>query len=130
MKQDRRKNNMAVKGTAAKSLVENKIKEAFGADFIGIVDKKIYVWSQEGGEKVQVCLALTCPKVPIEAPEPVAANEPKATEFTWNTPTVKEPCAWGAKPAAKEEPKQFTPPTEMSKEERDRIEALMARLGL
>jgi hypothetical protein len=60
----------------------------------------------------------------------VAANEPKATEFTWNTPTVKEPCAWGAKPAAKEEPKQFTPPTEMSKEERDRIEALMARLGL
>ena len=121
---------MAVKGTAAKSLVENKIKEAFGTDFIGIVDKKIYVWSQEGGEKVQVCLALTCPKVPIEAPEPAAVNEPKAAEFTWNASTVKEPCAWDVKPAAKVEPKTFTPPAEISKEERDRIEALMARLGL
>lgn len=123
---------MAVKGTAAKNLVENKIKEAFGADFIGIVDKKLYVWSQEGGEKVQVCLALTCPKVPIDVDmmPPVETVKITPAEFTWNTPAAKEPCAWDVKPAAKAEPKAFTPPTEISKEERDRIEALMARLGL
>ena len=31
------------KGSNAKVIVENKIKEAFGNDFIGVADKKIYV---------------------------------------------------------------------------------------
>lgn len=56
---------MAVKGSTAKITVENKIREVFGADFIGSVDKKIYVWADDGGEKVQIALSLTCPKVPV-----------------------------------------------------------------
>lgn len=40
------------KGTNAKIEVENKIREAFGADFVATVDKKIYVWADDGGEKV------------------------------------------------------------------------------
>lgn len=53
------------KGATAKVNVENKIREAFGADFVGNVDKKLYVWADDGGEKVQICIAMTCPKVPV-----------------------------------------------------------------
>ena len=34
---------MAVKGSVAKVNVQNKIALAFGSDYIGEVDKKIYV---------------------------------------------------------------------------------------
>lgn len=54
------------KGAIAKEAVEKKIIEAFGADYITTVDKKIYVYGNEGGEKVQIAISLTCPKVPIE----------------------------------------------------------------
>ena len=66
---------MATKGTIAKQNIENKIKEVFGADYIGIFDKKLYLWSDDGGERVQVALTMTCPKVfvgvdtPIETPD-------------------------------------------------------------
>lgn len=53
------------KGAEAKNFVIQKIQEAFGADFIGEVDKKIYVWSKEDGQKVQVAISLTCPKNPV-----------------------------------------------------------------
>ena len=53
------------KGTIAKESVVLKIREAFGADFIGEVDKKVYLWAKENGEKVQIALSLSCPKNPI-----------------------------------------------------------------
>ena len=53
------------KGTIGKQNVINKIKAAFGADFIGEYDKKIYVWTQENGERIQIALSLTCPKVQV-----------------------------------------------------------------
>jgi hypothetical protein len=34
---------MAAKGNIAKDAVINKIKEAFGEDFLGVFDKKVYV---------------------------------------------------------------------------------------
>lgn len=64
-----------MKGNIAKTAVENKIKEAFGADFIGIFDKKLYIWADDGGERVQIALTMTCPKVfigvdtPVETPD-------------------------------------------------------------
>ena len=54
-----------MKGQIAKDNVINKIAAAFGKDYVGLVDKKVYVWSEEDGEKVQVCLSLTCPKNPV-----------------------------------------------------------------
>lgn len=53
------------RGNDAKELVINKIKEAFGDSFVGVFDKKVYVWSEEDGQKMQVCIALTCPKTPV-----------------------------------------------------------------
>lgn len=40
------------RGAEAKNKVIEKIQSAFGADYIGEVDKKIYVWSKENGEKM------------------------------------------------------------------------------
>ena len=45
------------KGAIAKQVVINKIAEAFGADYIGEVDKKLYVWADENGEKIQIAIA-------------------------------------------------------------------------
>lgn len=53
------------KGSEAKEYVIRKIKETFGEDFVGEQDKKIYVWGQESGEKIQIAISLTCPKNPI-----------------------------------------------------------------
>ena len=57
---------MAVKGTNAKIQVENIIKEAFGANFAGVADRKLYVWADDGGEKVQIAITLTCPKTNVD----------------------------------------------------------------
>lgn len=52
------------KGAISKQKVEDKIREAFGKDFIGVdpSTKKIYVQAEEDGQMVQVAIAMTCPK--------------------------------------------------------------------
>lgn len=58
------------RGNEAKLYVQDKIKEAFGEDYLGITDKKIYVLAPEDGEKIQIAIALTAPKntVSVSAP--------------------------------------------------------------
>lgn len=59
---------MAARGTIAKGYVENKIIDTFGADFMGVLDKKIYVNVDDGGEMVPIAITLTCPKAsPFES---------------------------------------------------------------
>lgn len=53
------------RGTIAKQQVIDKIKQAFGADYIGENANKHYIWANDGGEKVQIAISLTCPKTPI-----------------------------------------------------------------
>lgn len=53
------------KGAIAKEKVIKIISDAFGTNYIGEHDKKIYVQAEENGEMVQVALTLTCPKNPI-----------------------------------------------------------------
>ena len=52
------------RGSIAKATVENKIRDAFGKDFIGVEKKKkkIYVQAEEEGEMVQIAISMTCPK--------------------------------------------------------------------
>jgi hypothetical protein len=40
------------RGSIAKEIIVKKLKDAFGADFIGEVDKKIYIQAPENGEMV------------------------------------------------------------------------------
>lgn len=102
------------KGAAAKQAVINRIAEAFGIDFIGEVDKKVYVWATENGERVQIAMALTCPKTPVETPD--------ASGGDWNfedAPAATGTVAAPTKTAA-----------EISEAEKKNIADLMSRLGL
>lgn len=70
---------MAVKGAIAKQVVIEKIKQAFATDFVAVVDNKVYVQADENGEKVQIAISLTCPKVPVgtvKEESTVVAGEP------------------------------------------------------
>lgn len=98
---------MAARGTIAKQTVEKKLQEAFGVDFVGTYDKKIYVYADDGGERVQIALSLTCPKNPVG--EVAITNE-----YDFETMTTE----------------QLTPPTEISEDEKQNIADLMERLGL
>lgn len=53
---------MAVRGSIAKARVIEKIREAFGGDFITTENNKTYIWADDGGERVQIAISLTCPK--------------------------------------------------------------------
>ena len=110
---------MASKGTIAKATVEKKIAEAFGADFLGISDKKIYLNVNDGGaEKIQVALSMTCPKTPVDfgvAATPVTTLSDKE---------INEIPPWEDIPT-------FTPKkVKITQEERENVYKLMEKLGL
>ena len=104
------------KGQIAKDLVEKKIQAAFGADYVGTFDKKIYVTALENGEKVQIAISLTCPKVPVVVDNTVQIGD---YNFEDPTPAVVTTNATGT----------FIP-AEISDEERKNVADLMKRLGL
>ena len=102
------------KGAVGKQNVIQKIAEAFGKDFIGEHDKKIYVWTQENGERIQIAISLTCPKVMIDVMDAEMPEAP-AGDFDWSMDTPAAPKA---------------APVEISQEEKDTVANLMAKLGL
>ena len=104
------------KGAIAKQNVIKKIQEIFGADFIGEVDKKIYVWTQENGDRVQVAISLTCPKTPIEVSGAPIPNFSGGMDFESMGVAVAAPASYA--------------PAEISEEEKQTVADLMARLGL
>ena len=55
------------KGQQAKNYVGNKIVETFKKDFIKVEDKKIYLWADDGDEKIQIAIYMTCPKDQVYA---------------------------------------------------------------
>ena len=56
---------MAARGSIAKLEVVKKIIDAFGDSYIGEFSGKQYVWANDGGQKVQIAIALTCPKTNV-----------------------------------------------------------------
>lgn len=99
------------KGALAKETITNKIIAALGDDFIGTFDNKLYTWADDGNDRVQISIALTCPKVMrgIEETGPAVLN------FDDEPSTVK--------------PTPFKA-AEVTKEEQDTLAALMQKLGL
>ena len=103
------------KGNIAKDLVEKKIQAAFGADYVGTFDKKIYVTAMENGEKVQIAISLTCPKVPV-----MVDNTVQIGDYNFEDPT----------PSITTSATSTFTPAQITDEERKNIADLMARLGL
>lgn len=101
------------RGSIAKEEVAEKLKAAFGADFIGEVDKKIYVWADDGGERVQIALAMTCPKVMVETVNRSELSYNAGRDFTSDDVVVVAPDK-----------------VEISEEEREDVRKLMQRMGL
>jgi hypothetical protein len=100
------------RGQVAKDTVLSKIQSAFGDSVIGIYDKKLYVWADDAGEKVQVAISLTCPKNPVgENIAEVNGGFDFSGANTVIAPTKFEPA-------------------EITQEEQDRIATMMAQLGL
>ena len=105
------------KGAVAKENVTKILAEAFGSNFIGEYDKKIYVWANDGGEMVQIAMSLTCPKNPIQVDTTVTTSTGD-WDFSDN-PKMKATVAVAN-----------AAPAEITAEERANIADLMAKLGL
>ena len=105
------------KGAVAKENVIKVIAEAFGNNFIGEFDKKVYVYANDGGEMVQIAISLTCPKNPIQVDTTVTTNAGD-WDFSDN-PKVNTTVAVAS-----------AAPAEITEEEKANIANLMAKLGL
>ena len=106
---------MAAKGTVAKEKVTKIIADAFGADYVGEFDKKLYVWADDGTGKIQVSITLTCPKVYR------GIEETTSSEMNFDD---EEDLPEAARSAP-----SFTP-ADITQEEQDTLADLMERLGL
>lgn len=102
------------RGNIAKESVVTKMKSVFGEDWIGEYDKKYYVWAQENGERIQIAIALTCPKVPVEA-----TAAPITGDFNFEDDAPSAVVAAGS-----------FQPADITDEERARVNDLMEKLGL
>ena len=94
------------KGSIAKENLIKRFAAAVGEDYICEKDKKFYFWSTENGERVQVAIALTVPKTPVECTAP-------GGDLNFDTEA----------PAS-------TKPVEMGEDEKATLDRLMAELGL
>ena len=103
-----------MRGAKAKENVLEIIKKAFGNDYIGVVDKKIYISAiDDGGERVQIALAMTCPKVMIETVNTSELNYNTGRDFTTDDVIAVAPDK-----------------VEISDAERENVRKLMQRMGL
>ena len=105
------------KGANAKENITKILAEAFGSNFIGEYDKKIYVWANDGGEMVQIAMSLTCPKNPIQVDTSVTTTSGD-WDFSDNPKINTTVAVANAAPA------------EITAEEKANIADLMAKLGL
>lgn len=102
------------KGNEAKRNLINKLIAAVGpAAYLGEYDKKYYFWSEENGEKIQVAIAMTCPKNPVAVIDNNAGGD---LDFENMDKTEVRPTTFE--------------PAEITQEEKDKIAELMEKLGL
>lgn len=101
------------RGSQAKSKIAEKIKNLYGSDYVGESSGKYYVWENDGGEKVQIAISLTCPKNPIGVVDMSGAF---GDGLDFEAEPVLAPTKFDA--------------AEITEQEKDNLKALMDRLGL
>ena len=95
------------KGNQAKAEVETIIRNAFGKNFLGTADKKLYVQAKEDGEMITICISMTCPKTNFN---------PSGDGDGFPTGDFREPDVYK--------------PAEMTEGELSNVRKLIAELGL
>lgn len=105
---------MAARGTIAKQKITEKIAEIFGQDYVGEFDKKLYIWADDGGERVQIALSMTCPKTTVGTPQTAIPTKDGGMDF--DVPSIDV----SAVPAY----------TELTDEELENVRELMRKLNL
>ena len=103
---------MAAKGSALKQEIAQKILAAFPGSFLYNDGKEIRINGMEDGLELQVKCVLTCAKTPVEN-ENSAITSVDAVDVDMNPPVTGE-----------------NVPDEPSKEEKERLAALINKLGL
>jgi len=110
---------MAKRGDVARASVLTAIEECFKSkgDLEGTVDKKIYVWAQDGpgGERIQYAISITAPKTPVTCGGSVGGDQ---------APWEDAPQTSGAASSAP------NVPIELSAADKAKVASLMASLGL
>ena len=101
------------KGSIAKQKIAEKLKNLYGADYVGESGGKYYVYESDGGEKVQIAISLTCPKNPIGTIDMSSA-------FGGGLDFEAEPVVVQTK----------FEPAEITDKEKETLAEMMARLGL
>ena len=102
------------KGDFAKNNVIAKLQKAFGNDFIGEYSKKIYVWEDDNGEKVQIAISLTHPKAYVSS----VPQEDADGGICFDAPQNNVIATTGFVPA------------EITQEEQDNLATLLAKFNL
>lgn len=105
---------MAAKGAESKSLVTKKILETFPNAFLYNNDKEIRIPLTEQGETVEIKVVLSCAKTPVR----------EAAVLDWSGSSSTAP-ATEPIPASNE-----IGPSQISEEDRRKVQELMAKLGL
>ena len=104
------------RGNEAKDNLINQFIKAAGDNYLGTYDKKYYFLANEGGEKIQVAVTLTCPKTAIEFA--VVAEPDGDWDFTDDAPKTASTLITNA------------PPAEITETEIANIAEMMKKLGL
>ena len=106
---------MAIRGSIAKAHVAEVMAKAFGEDWIGEYNGKYYIWAKDGSQRVQIAVALTCPKTLVSTVDSTS----QGGDFDWS---VQGGLASVAKPVLNT--------TEITEEEKLNIERLKETFNL
>ena len=103
------------KGADSKAIVVKKILETFPDSFLYNNDKEIRIPMKENGETIEIKVVLSCAKTPVAGAASAAAldwSNPSATEIGYAATTSQQTA------------------TEISEEDRRKVQELMTKLGL
>lgn len=102
------------RGTDSKAIVIKKILETFPDSFLYNNDKEIRIPMKENGETIEIKVVLSCAKTPVADAANAALDwsSPSATEVGYAATTSQQTA------------------TEISEEDRRKVQELMAKLGL
>lgn len=106
------------RGIEAKQYIINKLKEAFGANYLGENGGKYYISAPDDGSNIQMAITITCPAKEVIFPDPNITADRDGGAFNLNSPP---------QPASNS---SVLGNSEMGEEEIERIKKLLNKFGL